>query len=178
VILFSKKAKTPPVYKVLTAWFRDRFRFGFVSAEAAQDVVNRYGITEFPSILVLKSFDIESNQTIEEVEQIKYSKKEYKIDELKEFLNPLALNGKKDLPKSASKSKASNEEGSDDSSSSNSAEKAKRKKPYADIYNDRHFNTHIGDNEKAALVFFITGSNVSAEYPLFDKIFKATNGPL
>jgi len=27
-------------------------------------------------------------------------------------------------------------------------------------------------------VFFTTGSNVSAEFPLFDRIFKATNGPL
>lgn len=65
VILFSKKAKTPPVYKVLTAWFRDRFRFGFVSAEVAQEVVNKYSITDFPSILVLKTFEVETNQTLD-----------------------------------------------------------------------------------------------------------------
>jgi hypothetical protein len=39
VILYSKKSKTPPVFKVLTSYFRDRFRFGFVSAEAAPDLV-------------------------------------------------------------------------------------------------------------------------------------------
>lgn len=31
VILFSKKANTPPIYKVLTNFFRDKLRFGFVS---------------------------------------------------------------------------------------------------------------------------------------------------
>ena len=33
VILFSKKAKTPPIYKVLSSEFRDRLRFGFIEAE-------------------------------------------------------------------------------------------------------------------------------------------------
>jgi hypothetical protein len=54
-----------------------------------------------------------------------------------------------------------------------------RKKPYSELYTERHFNTHILDTEKAALVFFISGSsNVTAEVPLFDRIFKLTNGPL
>lgn len=38
VLLFSKKAKTPPIYKVLSSTFRDRIRFGFVSSEN-KDVV-------------------------------------------------------------------------------------------------------------------------------------------
>jgi hypothetical protein len=171
VILFSKKAKTPPVYKVLTAWFRDRFRFGFVPAETSQEVVAKFeGVNEFPSILVLKGFDVEANTTLESVETIRYSNKEYKIDELKEFLNPLATNGKKDSPRQASKSE--NEEGS-----SERAEK-KTKKTFVELYNDRHFNTHIADNEKAALVFFTSGANVTEAFPLFDKILKATHGPL
>jgi hypothetical protein len=39
VILFSKKAKTPPIFKVLSSVFRERFRFGFVAAETAGEVV-------------------------------------------------------------------------------------------------------------------------------------------
>ncbi len=39
VILFSKKANTPPIYKVLTSVFRDRLRFGFVSQETGADIV-------------------------------------------------------------------------------------------------------------------------------------------
>ena len=60
VILFSKKGKTPPVYKVLTSAFRDRIRFGFVSSDSA-DVVNEFGVTEFPTILALKSFEPSDN---------------------------------------------------------------------------------------------------------------------
>jgi hypothetical protein len=33
VILFSKKTKTPSIFKVLSAKFFDRVRFGFVSEE-------------------------------------------------------------------------------------------------------------------------------------------------
>ena len=39
VILFSKNAKTPPIFKVLSSVFRERFRFGFVAAETAGEVV-------------------------------------------------------------------------------------------------------------------------------------------
>ena len=39
VILFSKKAKTPPIFKVLSATFKDKLLFGFVAAETAPDVV-------------------------------------------------------------------------------------------------------------------------------------------
>ena len=53
-----------------------------------------------------------------------------------------------------------------------------RKKAYAELYTERHFNTHILDNEKAALVFFITSHNVTAEVPAFERLFKLTNGPL
>lgn len=37
VILFSKKSKTPPIYKVLASEFRDRLRFGFVEADKSEE---------------------------------------------------------------------------------------------------------------------------------------------
>ena len=39
-------------------------------------------------------------------------------------------------------------------------------------------NTHILDNEKACLVFFILGPNITQEVPKFNKILKETLGPL
>ena len=51
---------------------------------------------QYPSILVLKSWDANENKTLDSVEVIKYSKKEYKLDELKEFLTPLARWAKKE----------------------------------------------------------------------------------
>ncbi len=80
VILFSKKAKTPPVFKVLTGLFRDRLRFGFVSAEQQPEVVAAFSEhispDKLPSILVLKSFDTVSGKVLETLETIKYDKKE------------------------------------------------------------------------------------------------------
>ena len=64
VILFSKKAKTPPIFKVLASVYRDRFRFGFVAAESAGDVVKQFSEhigEQYPSILVLKSWDAKEN---------------------------------------------------------------------------------------------------------------------
>jgi hypothetical protein len=93
VILFSKKAKSPPIFKVLSAVFRDKFRFGFVAAESAPEVGKQYADQvgdQYPSIIVLKSWDAKDNKTLESAEVIKYNKKEYKLDELKEFLTPLA----------------------------------------------------------------------------------------
>jgi hypothetical protein len=178
VILFSKKAKTPPIFKVLSAVFRERFRFGFVAAETAGEVVKAYqdsiGDT-YPTILLLKSWDAKENKTSEAIEVIEYDKKEYKLDELKEFLNPHARWAKKETQRKDAKKEDGNE---DDEGPSKADQKAARKKPYAEIYNDRHFNTHIGDNEKAALVFFTLGSNPSQEIPLFDKLTKMLLGPL
>jgi len=42
VVLFSKKSKTPPIYKVLSSEFRDRLRFGFVEAEKSEDLVKQF----------------------------------------------------------------------------------------------------------------------------------------
>ena len=55
MLLYSKKAKTPPVFKVLTSYFRDRLRFGFVPSEAAPEV------KDFPSIYVVQTLDAANN---------------------------------------------------------------------------------------------------------------------
>jgi hypothetical protein len=111
---------------------------------------------KYPKIFVLKSLDPETNKTLSTAETITSSKKDYKLDELKEFLTPLARWAKKEpLQKKETKNEA------DEEGPSKADQKAARKKPYAELYTDRHFNTHIGDNEKAALVFFTTGSNPS-----------------
>ena len=96
MILFSKKEKTPPVYKVPTSTYKDQFRFGFVSADAASDVAAHFNVKDFPTILLLKSFDNVGNQILETVETIKYDKAEYKLEELKEFLAAYARAEKKE----------------------------------------------------------------------------------
>ena len=55
VILFSKKAKTPPIYKVLASEFRDRLRFAFIEAEKQEEIMRQFRdmATEFPTIIVM-----------------------------------------------------------------------------------------------------------------------------
>lgn len=88
MLLYSKKAKTPPVFKVLTSYFRDRLRFGFVPSEAAPDV------KELPSIYVKQTLDSANNQIVD-LTSIKYDKKDFKLEELKEFLAAFARDTKK-----------------------------------------------------------------------------------
>lgn len=106
---------------------------------------------------------------------LKYDKKEYKLDELKEYLSQFARTDKKEPPVSESDKKPADSSSGDQDQSQSTR---RQKKPYAELYTDRHFNTHIADNEKAALVFFITSQNITGEVPLFDKIVKQTLGPL
>jgi hypothetical protein len=68
VILFSKKTKTPPIFKALTSEFKDRLRFGFVAVDTAPGLAEKYEITKFPSIIVLNSFDRISKEIIEPTE--------------------------------------------------------------------------------------------------------------
>jgi hypothetical protein len=105
-------------------------------------------VTEYPSILVFKTFDTTTNQTLEVAPILKYDKKEYKLDELKTYLSQFARAEKIEAPFKESEKKEEGEELKQTS--------RKQKKPYAELYTDRHFNTHIADNERAALVFFIT----------------------
>jgi hypothetical protein len=42
VLLFSKKGNIPSIFKILSAIFRDRFRFGFVNVDTAKDIVKQF----------------------------------------------------------------------------------------------------------------------------------------
>ena len=87
---------------------------------------------------------------------------------MKEFLQPLARWAKKEpIHKQETKKDDSDTE---EEGPSKADQKAARKKPYAELYTDRHFKTHIGENKKAFLVFFTTGTYRSKDIPLFDKL--------
>ena len=55
-------------------------------------------MTEYPSILVFKSFDTTTNQTLEASSILKFDKKEYKLDELKTYLSEFARTEKIEGP--------------------------------------------------------------------------------
>lgn len=55
-------------------------------------------MTEYPSILVFKTFDTTTNSTLDVVPVLKYDKKEFKLDELKTYLSQFARADKIDSP--------------------------------------------------------------------------------
>lgn len=54
VYLFSAKQKVPPIYKALSATFRNRLRFAFVNMEAsvAGELSDEFATTKWPTLLV------------------------------------------------------------------------------------------------------------------------------
>jgi hypothetical protein len=112
VLLFSKKSKIPPIYKVLSSEFREKLRFGFIEAEKSEELIRQFKdqVTEYPSILVFKTFDTTTNQTLEVAPILKYDKKEYKLDELKTYLSQFARAEKIEAPFKESEKKEEAEE--------------------------------------------------------------------
>lgn len=108
-------------------------------------------MTEYPTILVFLTHNTTTNEKLEMFSIVKYDQKDFKLEELKTYLSQFARADKVEPPEYESEKKIeSSQEDSD-------KPQRKQKKPYAELYTDRHFNTHIADNEKAALVFYITG---------------------
>ncbi len=60
---------------------------------------------KLPIILVLKSFDQNTNGTLDTVEIAKYDKKDYKINELADFLDPFSRTHKKEAVQTTSSDK-------------------------------------------------------------------------
>lgn len=53
-------------------------------------------MSDFPTILVIQTYDTADNEITGEKEVFKYDKKEYKLDELKEFLEEYIRADKKE----------------------------------------------------------------------------------
>jgi hypothetical protein len=76
VLLFSKKSKTPAVYKAISAYYRDRIRFGFVSSDT-QEVLAQFpeipseGAT-FPQVIVVKSYETDTQSVLESPQRVLY----------------------------------------------------------------------------------------------------------
>lgn len=94
-MLFSKKTKVPPIYKVLTNEFRDLIRFWFISSDS-EELVKKYKVEKFPTVLVIKSIDTDTKQILEKEEVIEYKKEGFKLDELKKFVRPFTRNEPKE----------------------------------------------------------------------------------
>jgi hypothetical protein len=91
VILFTNKKQPSTIIKGLTNYFFDRILFGEVD-ENEKDLIERFNITSFPTLVVYKVFD--HKKLLDEHETIKYDGF-IKITELIKFIEPHCLKEKR-----------------------------------------------------------------------------------
>lgn len=101
----------------------------------------------------MKSYDAQTKQKLENVEIVRYKKKDYKFEELKTFLEKYARDDKKEL---VEKEETKEEKKPETKSKEDIKKERKAKKPYYELYDYRQFNTRILESEKAGIVFYTT----------------------
>jgi hypothetical protein len=88
VYLFSAKQKVPPIYKALSAIYRNRLRFAFVNIEsqAAGDIAKEYEVSKWPTLMVF-------NELVEDDDSEDHDRfgGKMKLKELKDFVEKFAL---------------------------------------------------------------------------------------
>jgi hypothetical protein len=88
IILFTEKEKTPLIYKGLSNYFYDRILFSEI-AKNETDLVKKFNITKFPSILILEnSFFAKEDYIVHQYEGMMF------ISDIKDFIKKFALKEK------------------------------------------------------------------------------------
>jgi hypothetical protein len=96
VLLFTKKEKVTPVFKALSAEFRDRLRFYVIpildkkTPQDLLDIYNRYDAKELPAIIVEQTFNIQENEVLDEVINVNYGKVSSDLPQLMKFMRTIA----------------------------------------------------------------------------------------
>lgn len=106
-LLFTSKADTKPLTKFLSAEFRRRLLLGQVeSSEPNQVVIDRYGITEFPALVVVPP-PTEDGEEVADGKIIRYDGKSFAKAKLQMFLSTHALKKAVEVKKKAPAGEAS-----------------------------------------------------------------------
>ena len=79
VLLFTKKEKITPVFKALSAQYRDRLRFTVVplpdKKESADnlELKKEYNVTELPTLILEQTYSVRDKMILEEPVRIPYT---------------------------------------------------------------------------------------------------------
>ena len=93
IILFTKLATTPLMYRGLSCLFYDRIAFGEIK-DSEKDLIERFSITKFPSLIAY--INIEDDFTLDQPRTDVYTG-EINIKDAKSFITNYALREKKYL---------------------------------------------------------------------------------
>jgi protein disulfide-isomerase A6 len=78
VLLFTERKSTAPIFKALSKQFKDKLLFGEVRKSSDSDLIQKFHITQFPTMLVITEPHSHEGEKYEG---------ELKIDRLTKFLN-------------------------------------------------------------------------------------------
>ena len=131
VIIISNKQNVTPEFKAIASEYRDRILIGFAPVDALE-VHSEFAdfVTKKPEVIVYKSFESDSNKTLEIGERIMLNETGITVPLLKAFLEQYALKERKQslLPR--------------------------KRNPYIELFTYSQFNKDILENEKSCIVFF------------------------
>eukprot|EP00003_Mantamonas_plastica_P008804 TRINITY_DN1783_c0_g1_i3.p1 TRINITY_DN1783_c0_g1~~TRINITY_DN1783_c0_g1_i3.p1 ORF type:complete len:749 (+),score=264.27 TRINITY_DN1783_c0_g1_i3:113-2359(+) len=144
VLLFTDKARTPTLLKAMTTEFRGRLVFGEVrkSDKGASDVVEKFKIGKFPTVLVVKPQGEGADPEI-----VEYQDK-IKVLSLKMFLAGHAAS-------KAQEGEATTSGGSSSKSKSNSNTKSKSLPPAAITLTKENFDREVTNRNEMIMVEFM-----------------------
>lgn len=138
-------------------------RLGFTSSDS--EIAQKYGLTEFPGVVVLKTYDLGEQKNLKGPEEIWYKNTEFKLPLLHDFLSDFA----RDNPKafSAKQSKKEREKKS-----------GKSKKAAFSYVQTANFTQEILDEERAALVYFSKSEDPLNEFKAFAELADTVRQPV
>jgi len=90
VMLFTARNEAPPLFKALSARYKNRLIFGVISNKEEQ-IAKDYNVKQFPQIIVEQSIDHETGQVFSPP-KIHYYNGEVKINQIENFIKPYATN--------------------------------------------------------------------------------------
>lgn len=95
-MVFTKRDKTAPAIKALSAEFRDRLRISIIHvpdnkpSEYSKVLLKDYEVTDLPKMVVEQTYDPKEDKLLSQYGIHDYKHKEFKIHQLIEFLEPFA----------------------------------------------------------------------------------------
>lgn len=140
-----------------------KLRLGFTSSDT--EIAQKYGLTEFPGVVVLKTYDLGENKNLKGAEEIWYKNSEFKLPLLNDFLSDFA----RDNPKafSAKQSKKEREKKS-----------GKGKNDAFSYVQPANFTREILEEERAVLVYFSKSEEPLNEFKNFAELADTVKQPV
>jgi len=139
-------------------------RLGFTSSDS--EIAQKYNLTEFPGVVVLRTYDLGEKKNLKGAEEIWYKNTEFKLPALHEFLSDFARDNPKAFSPKQSKKDREKKKGND------------KKKADFSYVQPANFTQEILDEERAVLVYFSKSEEPLNEFKVFAELAATVKQPV